>query len=470
MDNKSNQYLGTEHIGRLMRQYAVPCIISLLVGALYNIVDQIFIANASYLGSYGNAANTVVFPLTVVALAIAVMVGDGCCAFVSISLGKGEQNTAKKSVGNSVVLIVCGSLILTAVYLIFAKQIVAMFGGTVNADTYKYSREYFFYITLGIPFYMFGQAMNPIIRADGSPRFAMVSTLAGAIINIILDPIFIFVFKWGMMGAAVATVAGQLVTAVLAVWYLVKMKNIKPSRSDFALNGNVCKRTLVLGITSFLSQISLVAAMAAINNMLRKYGAADEIFGQEQYAQIPMAVVGIVMKFFQIVISIVVGMAAGCIPIVGFNMGAGKKQRVRNLFTKLLISEAAVGAIAFVLVEFLPYQLIAIFGASNESVYYTQFAVRAFRIYLCMIILACINKACFIFLQAMGKAAASTALSMIREVVFGVGFALLLPVFFGLNGVLYSMPVSDVLTFIIAVVLICRAYKELRESEVQQHE
>lgn len=469
MDIKSNQYLGTERIGKLMKQYAVPCIISLLVGALYNIVDQIFIANASYLGSYGNAANTVVFPLTVVALAIAVMAGDGCCAFVSISLGKGEQNTAKKSVGNSVILIICGSLILMALYLIFAEQIVAMFGGIVNAETYKYSREYFFYITLGIPFYMFGQAMNPIIRADRSPRFAMFSTLAGALINIILDPIFIFVCKWGMMGAAVATVAGQLFTAVLALAYLIKMKNIRPSRKHFYLSGKVCKKTLALGITSFLSQISLVAAMAAINNMLRKYGAVDPVFGQEQYAQIPMAVVGIVMKFFQIVISIVVGMAAGCIPIVGFNMGAGKKLRVRELFTKLLIAEASVGAIAFLLVEFLPRQLIAIFGAANESVYYTEFAIRAFRIYLCMIIPACVDKACFIFLQAMGKAAASTALSMIREIVFGVGFALILPIFFGLSGVLYSMPVSDILTFIIAVFLIVRTYKELRESEVKEY-
>lgn len=460
----SNQFLGTERIGKLMKQYAIPCIISLLVGALYNIVDQIFIANASYLGSYGNAANTVVFPLTVVALAIAVMVGDGCCAFVSISLGKKETNTAKKSVGNSVLMIVVTSILLAAIYLIFSDQIIAMFGGTVNEETFYHSKEYFFYISLGIPFYMFGQAMNPVIRADGNPKFAMISTLAGAVINIILDPIFIFICKWGMMGAAVATVIGQIVTGILAVWYLLHMKVIKPSREDYRLNASVSGKTLILGITSFLSQISLVAAMAAINNMLRKYGALDPIFGQEQFAQIPMAVVGIVMKFFQIVISIVVGMAAGCIPIVGFNMGAGQKARVKELFTKLLISEATVGAIAFILVEFFPRQLISIFGAANESVYYTNFAIKAFRTYLCMMILACINKACFIFLQAMGKAAESTALSMIREVVFGVGFALLLPVFFGLDGVLYSMPVSDLLTFIVAVFLICGTYKELREK------
>ena len=465
MEEKTNRYLEVTEIPRLMKQYALPCIISLLVAALYNIVDQIFIANASYLGSYGNAANTVVFPLTVIALAIAVMIGDGCCAYVSLNLGKNDAAAAKKSVGNSVVMALASSIILTAIYLIFSSPILTAFGGRVNAETFRQSEEYFFFITLGIPFYMFGQCLNPVIRSDGSPRFAMVSTLAGAILNIILDPIFIFIFRWGMMGAAVATVMGQVLTALLAVWYIIHMKLVKPGKQDFILSGKTCSRTLILGITSFLSQISLVAAMAAINNMVRKYGSLDEIFGQEQYAQIPMAVVGIVMKFFQIVISIVVGMAAGCIPIVGYNMGAGRKDRVNELFSRLLICEALVGAVSLLIVELLPRQLIAIFGAANESIYYTEFAIKAFRVYLCMIIFACVNNACFIFLQAMGKAAASTFLSMIREIVFGVGFALLLPLAFGLDGVLYSMPLSDILTFVIAVVLIIRTYSELKEDK-----
>ena len=461
--NQNALPLGTAPVGKLMRRYAVPCIISLLVGALYNIVDQIFIANAAYLGSYGNAANTVVFPMTVIALALAVMIGDGCCAFVSISLGQDQTADAKKSVGNAVVTVILVSLLLTILYLCLVDPILTMFGGTVNAETFQYSQEYFFYITLGIPFYMFGQAMNPIIRADGSPKFAMISTLAGAVVNLILDPIFIFLFRWGMMGAAVATVLGQVLTAGLAVWYLLRMKLIRPQRADFHPNGAILRRTLVLGMTSFLSQISLVAAMAAINNMLRKYGAQDATFGQVRYAQIPMAVVGIVMKFFQIVISVVVGMAAGCIPVVGYNMGAQQPQRVRQLLTKLLLAETAVGAVGFVFVEFLPRQLIAIFGAANESTYYTDFAIHAFRTYLCMIVLACVNKATFIFLQSMGKAAASTMLSMMREVVFGVGLALLLPCFFGLDGVLYSMPLSDILTFLIAIVLLIRTYRQLRQ-------
>ncbi|EET60538.1 hypothetical protein BRYFOR_07355 [Marvinbryantia formatexigens DSM 14469] len=354
-------------------------------------------------------------------------------------------------------------LLLAAIYLLFMNPILTLFGGRVNEETFYHSREYFFYITLGVPFYMFGQAMNPIIRSDGSPKFAMISTLAGAAVNIVLDPLFIFGFHWGMMGAAVATVTGQVLTAALSIWYLCHMKAVKLSRESFGIHVSLTKRYLPLGICSFLSQISLVAAMAAINNMIQKYGAMDEIFGQAQYAQIPMAVVGIVMKFFQIVISIAVGMAAGCIPIVGYNIGAGRKDRARNLFTLLLVSEAAVGAVALIIVEFFPRQLIALFGAANESVYYTEFAVKAFRIYLCMMIFACVNKGTFIYLQSLGKALASTMLSMVREVVFGVGFALLLPVFFGLDGVLYSMPVSDVLTFLMSAAVIAYTYRELKQ-------
>ena len=463
MEQKTNPFLETEPLGKLMRRYSVPCVISLLVAALYNIVDQIFIANAAYLGSNGNAANTVVFPLTVVALAVAVMIGDGACAFVSISLGAGRTDDAHQSVGSAVVLCLLASAVLTAAYLIFMGPLLTLFGGRVNAETYECAKEYLFWIALGIPFYMFGQAMNPIIRSDGSPRFAMAATVAGAVTNIILDPIFIYPLRMGMMGAAVATAAGQVLTAGLSVWYLCRMKAIRPEKGSFRLHGALMKRYLPLGICSFLSQISLVAAMAAINNMLRKYGALDSVFSQAQYAQIPMAVVGIVMKFFQIVISIAVGLSAGCIPIVGYNIGAGRRDRAKALFTKLLIAEAAVGAVALLIVEFFPGTLIGIFGAGNESPYYTAFAVRSFRVYLCLMPLATVNKGTFIYLQSLGKAFASTALSMVREVVFGVGFALLLPRLFGLDGVLYSMPVSDLLTALLSAAVIAHVYRELSE-------
>ena len=465
MEQKSNTFLETEKIGKLMRKYSIPCIISLVVAALYNIVDQIFIANADYLGSYGNAANTVVFPLTVVALSIAVMIGDGCCAFVSISLGANNKDDAHRSIGNAILLCLISSVVLTAAYLIFMEPILTLFGGKVNAETYACAREYFFYISLGLPFYMFGQAMNPIIRSDGSPKFAMLSTVAGAVTNIILDPIFIFPLGWGMMGAAVATVIGQVLTAVLALWYLFHMKAVKLGRSSFGLWPRLMKRFLVLGITSFLSQISLVISMAAVQNMCTKYGAMDEIFGRPEYAQIPLAVLGIVMKFFQIAISIAVGLAAGCIPVVGYNIGAGRKDRAKTLFSYLLAAEAIVGLVATLIVELLPRQLIGIFGAGNESAYYTTFAIKCFRVYLCMMILAMVNKGAFIYLQALGKALLSTIISLTREIILGVALPNILPFFFGLDGLLYSFPSADILTFLIAVVIIRHTYKDLSAGE-----
>ena len=406
-----------------------------------------------------------VFPLTVVALAIAVMIGDGSCAYVSIALGAGEQHRAGRSIGNAIVVCLGASLVVTALYLGLQDTILTMFGGRVNEETFHHSKEYFTWISIGIPFYMFGQAMNPIIRSDGSPKFAMLSTVAGAVTNIILDPIFIFPLGWGMMGAAVATVIGQVLTAVLALWYLFHMKAVKLGRSSFGLWPRLMKRFLVLGITSFLSQISLVISMAAVQNMCTKYGAMDEIFGRPEYAQIPLAVLGIVMKFFQIAISIAVGLAAGCIPVVGYNIGAGRKDRAKTLFSYLLAAEAIVGLVATLIVELLPRQLIGIFGAGNESAYYTTFAIKCFRVYLCMMILAMVNKGAFIYLQALGKALLSTIISLTREIILGVALPIILPVFFGLDGLLYSFPSADILTFLIAVVIIRHTYKDLSAGE-----
>ncbi|MCD7755347.1 MAG: MATE family efflux transporter [Firmicutes bacterium] len=464
MNDNSNSFMENLPIGTLMRKFSIPCITSLLVAALYNIVDQIFIANAAYLGSYGNAANTAIFPLTVVALAIAVMFGDGCCTFVSLSLGRKEDESAHRDIGTSVIAVIVTSLVVTALYAIFQDPIIAMFGGTINDETFALSKEYFTWITVGIPFYMFGQALNPIIRSDGSPKFAMASTLAGAVVNIILDPIFIYVCQWGMMGAAVATILGQILTAILSAWYLFHMKAVKISKSSFAFHFNLLKKSVPLGITSLLSQISIVASMAAVNNMVQKYAALDPVFSDPEVSHIPMAVLGIVLKFFQIMISVVVGLAAGCIPIVGYNMGAKRSDRVKGILTRLMICEVAVGAVFLLIVECFPAVLLGIFGAANESELYTEFGIFAFRVHLSMVILGCVNKASFIFLQALGKAAASTILSLIREIAFGVGFTLVLPMFFGLNGVVYSMPVAEICTFVIAAILLMKTYRSLNSD------
>lgn len=463
MSVETNNYLETESLGKLMRKYAFPCVISMLVAALYNIVDQIFIANASYLGSYGNAANTVVFPMTVVAIAIAVMIGDGCCTFVSISLGSKKSDDAASGVGNAVVSVLAVSLALTAVYLLFQEPILRMFGADVNEDTFRLSKEYFFWITLGIPFYMFGQALNPIIRSDGSPRFAMLTLLMGAAFNIIFDPICIYLLKWGMMGAAVATIGGQVLSAVMAATYLFRMKATPLSKGCFRLQQRLVKQILTLGFASFLSQFSIVLSMAATINMAVKYGAMDAVFGQAEYAQIPTAIAGIVSKFFQIIISISAGLAAGCIPIVGYNIGAKRNDRVLGLMKRLMACEAILGLAASIIFLLFPNQLMLIFGSENESIYYTQFAVWFIRGQLCLLPLACLNKGSFIFLQSLGKARESSVLSVAREFVFGVGFALLLPMIWGLYALPFFMPAADTVTFIAVAVVLLRIKKELEK-------
>lgn len=454
----------TEKTGRLLLRYGLPCVISLLVGALYNIVDQIFIANASYLGSYGNAANSVVFPLTVIALAIATMIGDGCCAFVSIRLGAKKDTEAKRGVGTSILWILCASVVLTALYLCFAEPILTAFGARVNDETFALSKEYFFWISLGIPFYMFGQGLNPIIRSEGNPRFAMVSLFAGALTNCVLDPIFIYPLRMGMKGAAIATVIGQIVSAVCTLWYLTRMQTTPLERGAFTFFHGGIGQIASLGMTSFLSQVSIVLSMAAVLNMCQKYGALDPIFSLPEYAQIPTAVVGIVMKFFQIVMSIAIGLSAGAIPIVGYNIGAGRRDRASRLMVELLCTEFAIGLCTTILFDCFPHQLIAIFGAKNESVYYTDFAILCIRLFLSTTALACVNKGTFIFLQSLGKACTSAGLSVLREVGFGVGLVLLFPLWFGLYGMLWFMAAADILTFILCVFVILRVRRELQSA------
>ncbi|MGN1190287.1 MAG: MATE family efflux transporter [Candidatus Ornithospirochaeta sp.] len=463
---KNNDYLLTAKIPSLIVKYSIPCIVSLLVAALYNIVDQLFIANADYLGAYGNAANNVVFPLTMVALAIATMIGDGCCTFASMAMGKGEKKEASKSVGMSISLLVISSLVIAAIYLLFPNLIIKAFGGDVNQETFDLSKEYFFWISLGIPFYMFGQGVNPIIRSDGNPEKALLVLLAGAIVNIILDPIFIFVLKLGMMGAAVATVAGQIVSAVLSLFFIVRMKTMKIEKSSFAIKWSYVKRIVALGFSSFLSQISVVLSMAAVLNMLKKYGMKDPIFSQPLYAHIPVAVVGIVMKLFQIVISMAIGLAAGCIPVVGYNNGAGRSDRVIKIMKTLMVIELALGLVSSIILVGGKNILITIFGGNGESIYYTQFAQKAIISFLSLLILSTFNKGATIFLQAAGDAKSAAVLSVLREIVMGVGLPILLPIFFGLDGILWFMPIGDFITAIFAVVCLHKREKSIKEQPV----
>ncbi len=453
---REKNYLETAPIGKLVMQFSVPCILSLLVSSLYNIVDQIFIGRG--VGYLGNGATNVVFPITVIALAFALMIGDGAAAYLSLCQGRRDVKAAGKSSGNAITMLLAVSVLLVLLFGFGREQILAVFGATEN--NIGYAREYFDVILIGLPFYIFANGMNSIIRADGSPKFAMLSTLIGCLMNVILDPIAIFVLHWGVRGAALATIAGQIVSAALALYYLFHTKSFKLSRSDFRPSGNTLGRVLPLGISSFLTQLSIVVIMGVMNSTLVRYGA-ESIYG----ADIPMTVVGIVMKVFQIVIAFAVGIAAGCQPIVGYNYGAGNYQRVRAIYKLMMTCEIIIGLIAVLAFELFPVQIISLFG--SESDLYNTYAQYAFRIFLAFVMLCCVQKATSIFLQSLGKPVMSMSLSLLRDFILSVPLVLLLPRWnnLGVMGPLYSGPIADIVSFAAAVVMMIVVFRQMPKTD-----
>ncbi len=450
MNQNANNYLAEERIGKLILKFSIPCILSLLVSALYNIVDQIFIGRG--IGYLGNGATNVVFPITIISLAIALLIGDGCAAFLSLCQGKKDLESATKSVGNAVTLLIAMGIIMMVLFAVLKTQILTAFGATES--NFPYANEYFNYIIIGIPFFVVGNGLNSIIRADGSPKFAMLSTLAGCVINVILDPIAIFVLGWGMRGAALATIIGQIVTAICGIIYISHAKSVKLIAKSFIPSGKMIGRFLPLGISSFLTQISIVVIMGVMNNVLVYYGAKSK-YG----ADIPLTVVGIVMKVFQIVVSVCIGIAAGSQPVIGYNYGAGEKARVKEIFFTIVKAEAIVGIVSLLLFEIFPLQITAIFG--SEDGLYNEFAVLAFRLFLSMIVLTCIQKAVSVFLQALGKPVMSMGLSLLRDFVLSVPLAIILPIFFGVKGALFSAPIADIVSMIAVVIMSVTVLKEL---------
>ncbi|MDD4371102.1 MAG: MATE family efflux transporter [Anaerostipes sp.] len=450
MNQSKNHYLAEEPIKKLMLKFSIPCIMSLLVSSLYNIVDQIFIGQG--VGYLGNGATNVVFPITIIALSIALMIGDACAAFLSICQGKKDAKSAHHSVGNAIVLLVGVSILLVVAFFLGRDTILTAFGATKN--NLPYAETYFNYIVIGIPFFIFGNGLNSIVRADGNPKFAMLTILAGCIINVVLDPIAIFVLKWGMAGAAIATITGQIVSALFAFYYLFHTKSFKLSKESFKLSANIVKRMLPLGVSSFLTQISIVVSLGVINNTLVTYGAMSK-YG----ADIPMTVVGIVFKLFQIVVAVVVGIAAGSQPIVGYNYGAGRHGRVKEIYRVMIKAEIVVGIVATICFEIFPLQIIKLFG--SESALYNEFAVFAFRAYLCTMILCCIQKATSIFLQSLGRPVMSMGLSLLRDFVISVPAIIILPKFFGVKGPLYSAPLADIISMIAVVIMMTIVWKQL---------
>ena len=445
--------LGTEKISSLIRKFSIPCIISMVVNALYNIVDQIFIGRG--VGYLGNGATNVVFPLTIIGLAISLMCGDGTSAYLSLKLGEKKKEEAAKGVANGIILACILSVLFCTITLIFLPQLLNLFGCTDNLR--ELSLAYGGIISMGLPFAMVATTLNSIIRSDGSPKYSMATMIAGAVLNIILDPIFIFKFNMGVQGAAIATVISQILNFVLNVLYIRKFKSIRISKKSLALNFNIIKKIMALGISSFITQMSYVCVMSVINNLLGKYGA-DTKYGSE----IPITVVGIVMKINQILTSVILGIAVGAQPIFGYNYGAKKLDRVKTALKYVIGSSVCISTLAFILFQTIPDKLISIFGSGDDN--YIEFACIAFRTYLLLCICNGVQIPSGIFFQAIGKSSKSALLSLSRQIILLIPSMLILGGIFGLTGVLAAGPVADGIAFILACTLLFLEIKNLNKN------
>lgn len=463
--------LGKEKISVLIKKFAIPCVISMIVAALYNIVDQIFIG-WSPAGADGNAATNIVYPFTVVALAFALLIGDGAAALYSLSLGAKDEKKANKSIGNGLILLIVSSLVLALLGYVCKEKILILFGGNPKEKIcFEYALDYYKVICLGIPFYIIGQGLNASIRSDGSPKYAMTATLIGAISNIILDPIFIFGLKQGVKGAAIATIIGQILTFIVSIYYLTKAKSFHISKDSVQIELPIVKKILSLGLASFITQIAIVIIISTANNLIAKYGYMTLASTGKAYgAVVPLAIIGICMKVFGIVISIVIGVALGGQPIIGYNMGAGKKDRVKETCSKILIINFIVGLVSFLLFEIFPDQIIRIFGKGN-GIEYIEYARCCLRIFLGGIILTCLIKTTSILLQSMGSSFKSTLLALSRDVLFFVP-SIIIIAFLSHSVVvmLWSAVVADVCAFILGFILLRTELNKLNQYKIEQED
>lgn len=448
--------LGTEKIGKLLAKFAIPGIISMVVNSLYNIVDQIFIGQG--VGYLGNGATTVIFPMITFAMAFSLLFGDGSATFLSLKLGEKKEDEAARGTGAGIIGFVGIGIIITILYLIFLEPLCKLFGA--SEAILPYAKDYGRIITYGLPFCAVCAGGASIIRADGNPKFNMIGLFAGTIINVVLDPIFIFVFHWGVKGAAFATILGQFANAVLNIYYFSKkMRNVSLNRFVFRKSISYIPRVSKLGISSFITQMALVVAMATRNNVLVTYGAKSK-YGSD----IPVTTLGITMKTFTIIMSIVLGLSAGAQPIFGYNYGSGKYDRVKKTFKLVAVLSTIICTVAFFLAQFKPLAIISIFG--SESDLYNEFAMKCMRIYLMLIPTVGIQIMSGIFFQALGYPVQASILSLSKQIIFQLPVTILLPVFMGVEGVLWAGPVSDVLAFTTMIVMFLIYWKKIFSKPV----
>ncbi len=462
--DRNSQFLGNEKISKLMLKFSIPCVLSLLVSALYNIVDQIFIGN-SELSALGNAATGVVFPIFIIAQAFAWCFGDGCAAYLNIGQGKRDTKNATQAIGTGIVVTLAASFVLMAIFYPLKTQLLTLFGASENSI--GYAIEYFNIILAFFPIYMLSNMMNAVVRADGSPAWSMASMVAGALTNIILDPVFIFGTKWGMFGAALATVIGQTVSFVITLVYFFRTKTFTLTLRSFVPNFKAFRGALQLGVSSFITQMTIVIISLVCNILLAKYGAISQ-YGVD----IPIAIIGIESKVFTVVINLVVGIVLGCQPIVSYNMGAKNYNRVKEVYKKILLCTVVIGLASTAIFELAPRAVVGMFGSPtnipNPEDYWV-FGEKCFRIFLSLVTFTCIIKMTSIFFQAVGKPVRAVVASMIRDIVCFIPLIIIYPALFGgVEAILYAAPSADLLAMIVATALTVSFLKSLDDAPCKE--
>ena len=460
-----NKILEEEKISKLLLKFSVPCVMGLLISAFYNIVDQIFIGNST-LGYLGNAATGVSFPVICIANAFAWCVGDGAASYLSICAGRKDTDSAHKSVGTGITVTLLISIVLMLICEVAAVPLMSLFGA--SNQTLDLAVTYFRIVAAFFPFYLLLNVMNSMIRADGSPGFAMKAMVMGAIINIILGPIFIFLLKWGIAGAAWATAIGQVVSFAICAIYFFKPKSFRLKKSSFVPNLPILSKMINLGAATFITQISIVAVTLVCNMTLARYGALSK-YGPD----IPISVFSIQTKVYTIVLNIVTGIVLGGQPIFGYNYGAKRMDRVREAYKIVFRATLITGITATIIFQLWPKEVVGIFGSGNEL--YQEFAVKTFRIYLSLVTVTCLVKMTAVFFQSIGKSKYAVMASVIRDIVCFTPLAIILPyvlegaeVGTGINGILYAAPISDLVAIVVILILTISFFHKLnKETEVE---
>lgn len=451
--------LGKENINKLLISFAIPCVISMLINSVYNIVDQIFIGKG--VGTLGNAATNVIFPLVIIFNAVAGLIGNGAAANLSLKLGEGKKEEGGKIVGSAVTVSIIFSIILSVIAYFFLPKLVYMFGCTKNV--YQYAVDYGKIIILGAPFMIIYSALSQLIRADGSPKYSMVLLVVGAILNIILDPIFIFTFNMGVKGGAIATVIGQIVSFVMAILYLKKVKSVKLEKESFKVDKSIT-RTLGLGLSSFITQSTVLALFVFMNNMMTKYGALTK-YG----ADIPLSVYGVISKINSLYISTILGISIGAQPIIGFNYGAGNYERVKETLRKVLTINLVVGLIFNIIFYLFPKEIVSIFITNSDPNYklFLEFAVVICHSFLLVMGLNFLEMTTSITVQSLGNVKKATMVSFIRQIILFIPIACFMAIYLhkGIYGVLNAGPIADTITFFIALVIFYSEYRKLSIKE-----